>query len=293
MYQEPNDWLWKFGTWVNGGHWSTCEARMVLAYYRLGKTEDARRSMKQLLTFARDFRMDNPLVEFGSKVYQPKEPINLCYDSFGPPAAMIRGLFEYLYRADRLTLCPHIPAGITELEQNFPIRFGAKRIYLKTAGSGEITSVRVNGEKWKNHDRESICLPYDQTPETAWIEIFSGTAPAETTYTPWSRETDLPQVSAGNLPEALAPLSNRIQKVSEHYCELVKSGSAETCEAAHARVVLEAVNAYQERLRLLSEGTIPALPEGSQSAANQSYQDTVRRLLEGFEKLPGSQLKMQ
>ena len=64
-----------FGTWVNGGHWSTCEARMVLGYYRLGQFEQARRSLRQLLTFAERFRMDNPLVKFGSDVYQPGQPI--------------------------------------------------------------------------------------------------------------------------------------------------------------------------------------------------------------------------
>lgn len=36
MYEEPKD-LWRFGQWVNGRHWSTCEARMILACYRLGK----------------------------------------------------------------------------------------------------------------------------------------------------------------------------------------------------------------------------------------------------------------
>src|SRR3972149_3880797 len=116
MYEPPTSWLWQFGTWVNGGHWTTCEARMVMAYYRLGKYEDARRSLKQIMKFARQFRLDTPLVDFGGAVYQPKEPVNLCYDSFGAPAAMIRGLFEYLYRADGLTLLPHVPPGTTRLE---------------------------------------------------------------------------------------------------------------------------------------------------------------------------------
>jgi len=51
MYEQPKG-IWAYGEWVNGGHWSTCEGRMMLAYYRLGKFEDARRSMKKLLTFA-------------------------------------------------------------------------------------------------------------------------------------------------------------------------------------------------------------------------------------------------
>ena len=83
MYEKPEG-LWRFGEWVNGGDWSTCEARMILAYFRLGKYEDARRSMQQLLTFARRFRMDNPLTDFGNDVYQPKQPINITYDAFGP-----------------------------------------------------------------------------------------------------------------------------------------------------------------------------------------------------------------
>ena len=45
MYVPGTDWLWKFGTWVNGGHWSTCKARMVMAYCQLGKFDDARRSL--------------------------------------------------------------------------------------------------------------------------------------------------------------------------------------------------------------------------------------------------------
>ena len=42
--------------------------------------------------FANDFRMDSPLVAFGSKVYQPDEPVNIVYDMFAVPAALIRGV---------------------------------------------------------------------------------------------------------------------------------------------------------------------------------------------------------
>ena len=175
MYEKPEG-LWAFGTWVNGGHWSTCEARMILGYHRLGQFEDARASMKQLLSFAQRFRMDNPLVKFGGDVYQPGQPVNLTYDAFGPPAAMIRGLFEYLYHADRLELRPHIPPGISQLQQRFPIRFGAKRIYVATVGSGPITDVRVNGKPWDDFDAAAISLPYEKLPETATIEIALGKA---------------------------------------------------------------------------------------------------------------------
>ena len=195
MYTPPASWLWQFGTWVNGGHWSTCEARMVMGYYRLGKYDDARRSMQQLMKFAREFRMDNPLVDFGARVYQPNQPINLCYDSFGPPAAMIRGLFEYLYRADGLVLLPHVPPGITRLQQHFPIRFGQKRLYLATTGSGPVTAVLVNGQPWSLFDKESITLPYDETPREAAIQIvLGGSKPAPLTPRKSTAALTLPNV---------------------------------------------------------------------------------------------------
>ncbi len=190
MYVPDSGWLWQHGTWVNGGHWSTCEARMVMAYYRLGKYEDARRSMEELLKFARPFRMDNPLVNFGSAVYQPGEAINLCYDSFGPPAALVRGLFEYLYRADGLTLIPHVPPGITRLEQHFPIRFGSKRIYLATYGRGSVASVLLNGKPWKRFDEETVFLPFHETPERALIQIVFGKGEVQ----PFLPETSRPEL---------------------------------------------------------------------------------------------------
>ena len=83
MYVPDTDWLWKFGTWVNGGEWTTCEARMMMGYCRLGKYDAVRRSMKKILDYARRFRMDNPLVDFGNAVYQPKEPINCVLRQLG------------------------------------------------------------------------------------------------------------------------------------------------------------------------------------------------------------------
>ncbi len=176
MYNSDKEWLWSFGTWVNGGHWTTCEARMVLAYYQFGAYENARRSFRKILDYAKKFRMDNNLVEFGNAVYQPKEPINYVYDTWGSPAAMIRGLFEYIYRANHLELRPHIPTGITQMDQLFPIRFGDKRLYLSTTGQGDVTKVLLNGKAWKGYNSKSVLLPYKDLPDTARIQIVMGNA---------------------------------------------------------------------------------------------------------------------
>jgi len=273
MYDSGKSWLWKHGTWVNGGHWSTCEARMIMGYYRLGKYEDARRSMQHILTFARKFRMDNPLVEFGSKVYQPKEPINLCYDTFGPAAAMVRGLFEYLYRADGLTLVPHVPPGITRLDQRFPIRFGTKKLYISTLGGGSISAVWVNGEVWSRFDRTSVFLPYADTPDVAHVQIAFGDAVFD----------ELGPYSGHDGGTPTVPDDPALARVHSFYMRLAESGLDDSYEAQHARLILDYAAVVSKRRKMLSKGAIKRLPEPSQSAADQSYADTVTKLREGLE----------
>ncbi|MFH1742039.1 MAG: hypothetical protein ABIH23_23805 [bacterium] len=283
MYEDPEkSWLWSFGTWVNGGHWSTCEARMVMGYYRLGKYEDARKSMKQLLTFARQFRMDNPLVEFGSKVYQPKQPINLCYDSFGPAAALVRGLFEYLYRADGLTLIPHIPSGIQSLQQNFPIRFGQKLLYLSTSGKGKISSVQVNGNPWEKFDENSVFLPYEKTPDIAHIQIAFG---GEKKFPSLSKESPRLQSKAASeidMPEELVALDVQCERLQTLSKELAKADLTNTYEAAHCKLAVNAIAAIHQRRQLQQEGKIDPLPDDSQAAADQSYLDTATKICDGL-----------
>jgi hypothetical protein len=284
MYEKPEG-LWGYGTWVNGGHWSTCEARMMLAYYRLGKFDDARRSMLRMLSFAEKFRMDNPLVKFGSDVYQPNQPVNLTYDAFGPPAAFLRGLFEYLYRADGLTLVPHIPPSVTELEQRDPVRFGKKTIFLSVLGSGEVTTVKVNGRKWKTFDGASVYLAYDKTPETARVEIFlGGTKPSARQLTkpapvPESKDSKARTVASD------ARFEKRVERVREFHRRLVTEHLGETYEAAHARLVLDFAEVSAARRELLRADKLRRLPEPSQTAADKSYDETLVKLCDGLDSV--------
>jgi hypothetical protein len=317
MYVPDKDWLWSFGTWVNGGHWTTCEARMIMAYFRTGRFEDARRAMRQIMKFARSFRMDNPLVEFGNNVYQPREPINLCYDTFGAPTAMLRGLFEYLFSAEGLTLRPHIPAAITRLEQHFPVRFGTKRLYLATEGTGPITAVTVNGQPWTRFDRQAVELPYDVTPDDAVIQIAMAGAKMKP-FKPsrpdvrlpddpsgktgeWSPRL-FPQISAKDEPPSegrpkqeappkRAELRKRLARIREFYSRLVGAGMEESYEAAHARLAIKAYIMAEERLKLVAEGRFKTLPADSQNAADRSYILATARLCEGLERTLDSYAK--
>jgi len=253
MYTPPTSWLWQFGTWVNGGHWSTCEARMIMGYYRVGQFEDARRSMRQLLRFARAFRMDNPLVDFGAAVYQPREAINLCYDSFGPPTAMLRGLFEYLYGAEGLTLLPHIPPSIIRLEQHFPVRFGRKRLYLSTTGTGPVKTVTVNGQAWSAFDGRSVSLPYARTPEVATIQIaLGGAEPA-----PFRPETSARPLPAVPELTGLAPVRELFPLMTSNELPLrigadSEGGSRFVGQIARAQVFRRALSAAEVRALAVS-----------------------------------------
>jgi hypothetical protein len=282
MYERPEG-LWAYGTWVNGGHWSTCEARMILAYYRLGKYEDARRSMRRLLKLADTFRMDNPLTRCGSDVYQPNQPINLTYDAFGPPAAFVRGLFEYLYRADGLTILPHIPPEIDELDQSFPIRFGTKRVYLATRGRGPVTGVRLNGKAWPKHDKHGVFLPYSATPDEALVLILMGGANPEPVH-----KTVLPASDAQHAGPAIG--ENDDLAVMRRECEqalraLERQGRGRSYEAAHARLAMQCVDVARQRRILAAEGRVTKLAPPSEDAAQKAYVETAHRLWSGLQSV--------
>jgi len=177
MYERPEG-IWAFGTWVNGGHWSTCEARMVLAYYRTGRHDDARRSMRKLLEFAERFALDNPLSNFGATVSWYRRPVYLTYDAFGPPAALVRGLFGYRYTARGLVVTPRLPAGIQRLDQRFPVRLGASLLTISTAGSGTATSATLNGRRLRVERDGSMLIEAEGLPREAHLAIgLGGSAP--------------------------------------------------------------------------------------------------------------------
>ena len=290
LYTEPKD-LWEFGRWVNGGHWSTCEARMIMAYYRLGHTDDARRSMQRILAFARQFRMDNNLTHFGRDLYQPNLPINCVYDSWAIPAAFMRGLFEYLYQANQLVVVPHIPATVTRLEQRFPIRFGSKQLFFTTTGAGAVTAVQVNGQFWARHDATQVFLPYDAIPDGARIEIALGGARPTPATAPIARMAPAGTSALAaltNLPAELRPLVPRVARLERFAAKLATAGLGDTYEAAHARLAVECFATARSRLARVATGTIAPLPAASQKAADDSYDQTVERLCDGLEATLGA-----
>jgi len=149
---------------------------------------------------------------------------------------MIRGLFEYLYRADGLTLVPHIPPAITRLEQKYPIRFGTKRLYLAVTGQGPITAVRVNGEEWRTFDASRfscrIRAPL-RRPQCRSFEVkrrrFHSRHPRPTTLCRRGQPCH----------PGLTPAGYGLRRTrARFHAAMVKAGMGATYEAAHARLVV-------------------------------------------------------
>jgi hypothetical protein len=179
---EPMAGFYNFGDWVNGGCWGTVEGRAILAYYRLGKFQDVRRSAEKAMKWAKDFRMDAPWSQCGENTKNPWSDsgqfhvggVAVMIDNFAIPMATLRGLFDYEYRADRLILRPRVPGSITQYAQKQPVRFGETRLYLSCRNGGsKIKSVTVNGKPLTVESPDAAVLPYDALPKEAKVEIVT------------------------------------------------------------------------------------------------------------------------
>jgi hypothetical protein len=137
---------------------------MMLAYFRTGRQSMALASMEAQMGFADIFRQDSPLVDFGSSVYQPSDPINTVFDCWAVPAALIRGLWDPLYTAEEMTLRPHVPANVSSVAQHFPLRWGGHRFFVSASGAGSITAVLVNGAPWAAFTETSITFTWSALP---------------------------------------------------------------------------------------------------------------------------------
>jgi hypothetical protein len=71
--------------------------------------------------------------------------------------------------------------------------------------------------------------------------------------------------------------------VLEFYRRALGDGLKAAYATAHARLALEAVWVVGERRRLQAEGKLKSLAPASQTAADQSYLDTAKKLIEGLE----------
>lgn len=289
--------LFRFGEWVNGGAWATVEARMQMGYYRVGAYTDASDAFQQMLRRAVNFRLDNNLRDFGNKPYQPNLPVNCVYDCWGVPGGFMRGLFEYVYAADGLTLYPHIPKDIEVLQQKFPIYFGDKKIFISVSGSGNVSAVKVNGKELKSFTPESVFLPMNARTGTVHVSIElggnqGGTAILGTaTVSPVNTfvatgddywEIDLLREKQDTAAKTADSVLIQVKKLDLFYTKLVNAGFQDTYEARHTGLIMEVIKTIYERRQLKQRGELQLLPLKSQIAADNMYVSTVVKLTTGL-----------
>lgn len=166
-----------FGDWVNGGCWGTVEGRAKLGYLKLNKFDDVFASASRAIMWAKEYRIDAPFSQFGKNSNNPwsdrkgVSPISVMVDNFAISTATIRGLFEYNYAYDNVTLIPHIPANISKYTQHEPVVFGEKKIYISVINGSEIRKVTVNGILLENEFSKGIVLDYKKLPPVSFVSI--------------------------------------------------------------------------------------------------------------------------
>jgi len=285
-----------FGDWVNGGVWGTVEGRAILMYYRLGKFEDIRRSAMRAMKWAKDFQMDAPWSQrgentdnswFGVGKWLYKPGGSVMADNFAIPAATLRGLFDYDYRADRLILRPRVPGSITQYTQKEPVRFGEKRLYLSCRNGGpKIAAATLNGKALTVTSPDALALLYDALPAEAKIEITTeGGWPKES---PTATYPAVPALVAKDDPVTATPaaLPEPLQRPAAVLTAMAKLLAAEPGsgdERAFVAAALEACEA--RRLRAAMDpgpGYYHAITPQRKADVTTFYEQTAVAMYDGF-----------
>lgn len=276
-----------FGQWVNGGAWLTEEARAIMAYYRLGKYDDVRNSARAFRKFADEYQLDAPFTDCGRGLWFKDNLTNICHDDFGVPAAVVRGLFEYVYKADSLTLIPHIPSSIREYSQKEPIIFGEKRMLIHVRNGGPtVKSLKVNGRKWDVTARDSVALPYESLPKEARIELVMTGG--------WA-EASSGSESGGSAPTAKALVSRPavrlpadMRKPFARLDAMRKQLGGISCGEYVRSLVGEAAEsfeAYRDRAQGYYDGAYPGMTRRKHGAILSLHKGTAMNLYTAVENL--------
>jgi hypothetical protein len=220
-----------YGHWVNGGHWTTTQARMSVACLRADEFAHPFGAWAKIRALMEGYRADAPLTGFGTAPWGDKlaAPYCVVYDCWGAPGGLLRGLFEYDYRADRLLVRPHLPPAITRYVQKFPVWFGKTRIYLTVTGTGAAgwTELRPSGKAG-----------------VLDVEVVRGNAKPRGKWRPIDKSPLEFLDSVAKIPPHLQVDPNRLVAF---YRALVQAGLQDTYEATQARASLDLFAAWKTR----------------------------------------------
>jgi hypothetical protein len=213
--------------------------------------------------------------------------VAVMVDNFAIPAATIRGLFDYDYRADRLILRPRVPGSITQYTQKEPVRFGEKHLYLSCRNGGpKIAAATVNGKALKITSPDALALMYDALPAEAKIEITTeGGWPKES---PGAAYPAVPALIAKDGPAAAPPaaLPESLQRPAAVLTAMTKLLAAEPGSGDERAFVAAALEAYEaRRLRAAVDpgpGYFHAITPQRKVDVTTFYEQTAVAMYDGF-----------
>lgn len=259
----PSDGLMSYGTWVHGGHWSTCQGRMNIACLRVNQFEHPFKSWKRTLGLMQNFRADAPLGNFGGTPWADKltSPHNTVFDCWGVPGGLVRGLFEYDYRSDCLRIRPHLPNTITRYIQKKAVVYGETKIYLTVTGSGEVSSARINEESCEIDSEGWVRLANLGSSKAVSVEIICGNNEPRGAWIPKDKETELDFSGDLSFLEIPCALQNKYHvdlfKLKEFYEKMLQFGLENTYECSLAKTALKLMQARYNRILLREKGKLP------------------------------------
>lgn len=186
------------GQWVDGGCWGTVEGRAMLAYFNLGKFDDAFKSAARNMKWMEDYRMDQPYSQWGENyqnywqgeieadvINEEVKQTGVMIDDFAIPACFIRGLIACVFKHNSIILKPKLPQDIEIYTQHLPIYYGECEIYITIINGTCNPTVTVNEEKILLENNE-IVLKYEMLKKIGkCIKVvinYSGNEEAGFTY---------------------------------------------------------------------------------------------------------------
>ena len=283
-----------YGFWCNGGGWPAHQGTMDMACFRADEYTHPFNAWAAMRPMMEAFRAETPLRSWGLLPWEGtlQQPFNIVYDCWGASGGLLRGLFEYDYTAKGVRLWPHIPTGITRLEQKLPASFGQTRIFIGATGGGKPFKAIVNGKAFQLEADGSLFLPLDGLRGNIHVEFLAHNSKS-VGIPVLPAKTRLPKISDStfwNLAAQLDSLSQTIHFASAgiflNSMEMANLG--DSFEAGQARVVIEILAALKERRRLEANGTLHTpkledIPPAVTPAIDKLYATQARIILGGLQ----------
>ena len=249
-----------------------------------------------------------------------RQDINLTVDNFGTPAALIRGLFEFVYTDTSLTLVPRIPDTVVSLTQKFGVRWGAYSLQTSTSGvrTSGIASVKVAGVEIKTFNVSAVRLDYAALPpasdasikaigsdlslaktrvkvEIMFVDMgenadqFSPLSPLQPFLSspPSTPENAAPAWDCEAIAVHSGPSSPDLQRIKTFITRAkAEVGTWEMLPVLQARLCLGYMNAFQDRCAGLNNGTVtPLRSPNSTNASLVQLLTTAASLNSGVENI--------